>query len=285
MFTAHSPAELKQHIIRLRQQYDRIAFVPTMGCLHAGHLKLVEVAKQLASAVIVSIYVNPLQFGEGEDCEAYPRMPDEDYAALEKAGIELLFTPSDADIYPRGQEAQTTVEVPGISDILCGTTRPGHFRGVTTVVNRLLHLVTPDLVVFGKKDYQQLLLIRLMVDDFGLPVEIVGVDTVREPDGLAMSSRNYYLTQAERAIAPRLYALLQELRQTILDKGHVDTIMERQALESLTEAGFRPEYVCIRRQADLALLTSDDRQLVILAAAKLGKTRLIDNLEVAIIKD
>ena len=284
MLVVHSPAELKQHIARLRKEQGQVVFVPTMGNLHAGHMKLVDVAKQLASVVVVSIYVNPLQFGVGEDYADYPRTLEVDCEALNKTGIQLLFVPGETEIYPRGQAAQTIVEVPGLSDVLCGASRPGHFRGVTTVVARLLHLVMPDMAVFGKKDYQQLLLIRLLTADLGLPIEIVGVDTVREPDGLALSSRNQYLTTEERRIAPQLYTILCDLRQRILDHGFINAKMESQVLDSLSQQGFHPEYLSVRRQQDLAPPASDDKELVILTAVWLGHTRLIDNLEVVLSK-
>jgi pantoate--beta-alanine ligase len=280
MIIAQSVAELKREVARLRAAGKRIAFVPTMGSLHAGHRHLMEQARRHADAVVASIYVNPLQFGPQEDFGGYPRTPEQDRTMLEDAKVEVLFLPDDAVIYPRGREASTCVEVPGVSDILCGAARPGHFRGVATVVHRLLQLVTPDVALFGKKDYQQLLVIRLMTADFGLPVEIIGIDTVRDADGLAMSSRNGYLTPEERRIAPKLYATLQALAGQIQSAAENDfSDYEAQAGKQLEIAGFRPDYVSVRRQQDLAIPDSGDRQLVILAAAWLGRTRLIDNLE------
>jgi pantoate--beta-alanine ligase len=282
MIVAQSVTELKREVACLRAAGRRIAFVPTLGNLHAGHRHLMEQARQHADAVVASIYVNPLQFGPQDDFSAYPRTPEQDRRLLEIAGVDLLFLPDDAAIYPRGREASTRVEVPEVSDILCGSARPGHFRGVATVVNRLFHLVTPDVALFGKKDYQQLLIIRLMTADLGLPIEIVGVDTVRDADGLAMSSRNSYLTLEERCSAPRLYATLQALAGRIKSQGVPQggfASHEAQAAEQLALAGFRPDYVSVRRQQDLAIPGSGDRQLVILAAAWLGRARLIDNLE------
>jgi len=280
MIIAQSVPELKTEIARLRAAGRRIAFVPTMGNLHAGHRHLMEQARRHADAVVASIYVNPLQFGPQEDFSAYPRTPEQDRTVLEDAKVELLFLPDDAAIYPRGRAASTRVEVPGVSDILCGAARPGHFRGVATVVHRLLQLVTPDAALFGKKDYQQLLVIRLMTADFGLPVKIIGIDTVRDADGLAMSSRNGYLTLEERRIAPKLYATLQALAGQIQSATENDFAeYEAQAGKQLEIAGFRPDYVSVRRQQDLAIPGSGDRQLVILAAAWLGRARLIDNLE------
>lgn len=279
MITIDTVAGLKEQIARLRQGGKRVAFVPTMGNLHAGHVRLMQEARQHAQVVVASIYVNPLQFSHNEDFDAYPRTPAHDKVVLLSAGVNVLFKPTEAEIYPRGHAAQTFVEVPGLSDDLCGAFRPGHFRGVTTVVNRLFDLVAPDVAVFGKKDYQQWLLIRLMVADLGLPVEIVAVDTVREPDGLAMSSRNNYLSPAERKVAPMMYETLCTTRDRVLRHGSVTREAEEAAMESLKAHGFRPEYVSVRRQKDLAEPQPQDHQLVILAAAWLGKTRLIDNLE------
>ena len=270
MIIAKNVPELRAYLAQ-RRAGKRLAFVPTMGNLHAGHLKLIEVARRLADMVVVSIYVNPLQFGANEDLDSYPRTPVEDCTALEAQGGELLFMPGDKEMYPRGRAAQTFVEVPVLSDVLCGASRPGHFRGVATVVNRLFNLVQPDLALFGKKDYQQLLVIRLMVSDLGMPVEIVGVDTVRESDGLAMSSRNSYLSAAERAEAPRLQRVLQD----VVGKR----ISPEKAIVVLADAGWKPDYVEVRRRSDLAKPQAGERELVVLAAARIGATRLIDNLE------
>lgn len=282
MIIAQSVAELKHEIAALRAAGRRIAFVPTMGNLHAGHRHLLQQARRHADAVVASVYVNPLQFGPHEDFSSYPRTPEQDRAVMEAAGVELLFFPNDSSIYPRGREHSTRVEVPGISDILCGASRPGHFRGVATVVHRLFQLVTPDVALFGKKDYQQLLVIRLMTADFGLPIEIIGVDTVREADGLAMSSRNAYLIPAERQIAPILYRTLKTFAEQIQLEGSKTsefTTMEAAATRQLAAAGLRSDYVSVRRQDDLATPALDDNKLIILAAAWLGRTRLIDNLE------
>jgi pantoate--beta-alanine ligase len=273
-------AALRALLRTARTDGARIAFVPTMGNLHAGHQALFTRAHQHAEVAVASVYVNPLQFGADDDFEAYPRTPEQDRAVLEAAGVDILFAPDDAQIYPRGRAAHTWVEVPGLSDQLCGRFRPGHFRGVTTVVARLFNLVAPDVALFGKKDYQQCLLIRLMVGDLGLPIKVIGVDTVREPDGLALSSRNRYLTADERRRAPRLYATLADLASQIRQPGAAIPALEARALQVLRDAGFRPDYASVRRQADLAPPTADDRALVILAAAWLGRARLIDNLEV-----
>ncbi len=282
MIVVETIPELRREIAALRRQGKRIVFVPTMGNLHAGHLKLVQVAREHADAVVASIYVNPLQFGPKEDLAAYPHTPGEDKKALAAEKTDLLFMPTDAEIYPRGLDVMTKVEVPALGDILCGQFRPGHFRGVTTVVNRLFNLVQPDVAVFGKKDYQQLLLIKLMVTDLGMPIEIVGVDTVREADGLAMSSRNKYLSTVERETAARLYAGLCGLRDRLIKERKVVAGMETDALRELETAGFRPDYVSIRRAVDLGEPGPQDRQLVILAAAWLGRTRLIDNVDVTV---
>ncbi len=279
MEVSATAADLKHRISGLRSRGRRIAFVPTMGNLHAGHLRLMERAREHADAVVASIYVNPLQFGAGEDFAAYPRTLEADLAQLRRAGVELLFLPSDAEVYPRGQAAQTFVEVPVLGDILCGASRPGHFRGVTTVVNRLFNLVTPDVALFGKKDYQQWLLIRMMVGDLGMPVQIVGVETERAADGLALSSRNGYLSEAERRVAPQLFATLGALKDQIEQQRAVPAEAEARANATLTRHGFRPDYVSIRRRTDLALPGPRDAELVVLAAAWLGCARLLDNVE------
>jgi len=279
MIVVNTVGDLKQQIARLRSNKQRIAFVPTMGNLHAGHRVLMEQAHRYADAVAASVYVNPLQFGPAEDFASYPRTPDADRELLRAAGVDILFLPDEDQIYPRGRQAQTIVEVPGLSDILCGAARPGHFRGVTTVVARLFDLVTPDVALFGKKDYQQWLLIRLMVGDLGLPIEIIGIDTVRADDGLALSSRNSYLSAAERRIAPRLYATLRAMADGMAKVSRAIPGLETEACGALEQAGFQPEYVSIRRRGDLASPGDHDRELVILAAAKLGGARLIDNIE------
>ena len=268
---------LRARVGTWRRADQRVAFVPTMGNLHAGHLALVREALRLADRVVVSIFVNPLQFGPSEDFGAYPRTLEQDCALLEAAGTNLLFAPPVAAVYPRGQAGQTRVEVPGISDILCGASRPGHFVGVATVVCKLFNMVQPDLAIFGEKDFQQLLVIRLMTQDLSLPVTIQGLATVREPDGLAMSSRNGYLTREERARAPALYQTLLRAGER-LRAGVAIAEVERLAAEEISAAGFGPDYCSVRRAGDLALAGSEDRELVVLAAARLGRARLIDNL-------
>jgi pantoate--beta-alanine ligase len=270
--------EVRGCVRSLRERHGSVGFVPTMGNLHQGHLALVEHALGQAGAAVVSIYVNPLQFGENEDFTGYPRTLDADRAALERLGVAAVFVPDEATMYPRGAERQTRVVVPELGEILCGESRPGHFQGVTTVVARLLNIVGPDVAVFGSKDYQQLAIIRRMVSDLAMPVKIEGVPTVRDADGLALSSRNQYLDAGERAIAPGLYRALQEFARRI-QAGTPIGEARSQGLKELAEAGFRPDYLEVRRQEDLARPTDADRELVALAAAYLGRARLIDNLE------
>jgi pantoate--beta-alanine ligase len=272
-------APLRAQLASWRQAGESIAFVPTMGNLHAGHLHLVEQARQQADRVVVSIFVNPLQFAAGEDLDAYPRSPEEDAAALSKAGVDLLFLPTEQVIYPHGREAICLVSVPAqLGEILCGASRPGHFEGVATVVCKLFNLVQPDLACFGRKDYQQLLVLERMVRDLDIPVRVLGVETVREADGLAMSSRNGYLTAQERQQAPALYRSLQLLAERILAGEQDFAALQGQAAQWLEEAGLRPDYVSIRRSADLRPAEAGDTELQILAAAYLGRARLIDNL-------
>ncbi|MFP4062005.1 MAG: pantoate--beta-alanine ligase [Halochromatium sp.] len=265
-----------------RQAGLRVALVPTMGNLHVGHLSLIHEAAARAERVVASVFVNPLQFGAGEDFSQYPRTLEHDADMLRDAGCDLLFAPAEAEVYPRGRAAQTVIEVPGLGDQLCGASRPGHFRGVATVVAKLLNMVQPEVAIFGEKDFQQLLIIRRMVDDLDLPVEIVGAPIVRERDGLAMSSRNSYLSAAERAIAPRLYANLVTAAAR-LRSGASCAAVEHEAEQALAAAGFEPDYVSVRRRSDLATPdalsdSAPDRALIILAAARLGRARLIDNL-------
>jgi pantoate--beta-alanine ligase len=280
MLQACSIPELRFYLTAWRRAGQSVALVPTMGNLHAGHLRLVEEAKRRAERVVVSLFVNPLQFGPQEDYARYPRTPEEDRRKLAELGVDLMFSPSVEEMYPHGLHSSAYVEVPGLSAILCGLFRPGHFRGVTTVVAKLFNLVQPQIAVFGEKDYQQLVLIRQMVEDLNFPIAIVSVPTVREPDGLAMSSRNLYLAAEERLKAPALYRALCEAKAWIL-AGERDfaAISERQ-LRLLEQEGFKPEYFAIRRASDLAEPEPDERPLRVLAAAWLGQTRLIDNVEV-----
>jgi pantoate--beta-alanine ligase len=282
MDNAASTADLRAHIRTWRAQGDRIAFVPTMGNLHAGHLKLVRHARGIAGRVVVSIFVNPMQFGPGEDFATYPRTLAADTAALMQADADLLFVPDLAEIYPGDLDTATRVVVPGLGDILCGAFRPGFFTGVATVVTRLFNLVQPDVAVFGEKDYQQLVLVRRMTSELCLPVSIEGVATEREPDGLAMSSRNSYLNPVERARAAILYRTLEEVKSAV-ESGATDYAgLERAAMATLTGAGFRPEYVSLRRACDLGEPGPGDIALRVLAAVWLGSARLIDNLGITV---
>ncbi|WP_456417294.1 pantoate--beta-alanine ligase [Thiolapillus sp.] len=271
-------------VAQLRQAVSRLAgdtaLVPTMGNLHQGHLALVRRARELAGQVVVSIFVNPMQFDREQDLRAYPRTLDEDLALLRNEGVDLVFTPAEKLVYPKPMAAHTRVEVPGISDIFCGKSRPGHFVGVSTIVCKLFNMVQPRIAVFGKKDYQQLLVIKRMVEDLAIPVELVGVDTVREEDGLAMSSRNNYLDARQRRIAPALYQALRSAADA-LEQGDKDfPALEQAAVERMASAGLRPDYFGIRRASDLGRPAVDEQELVILGAAFLGMARLIDNLEV-----
>lgn len=261
---------------------DHVALVPTMGNLHAGHLSLAELAREHAERVIVSIFVNPTQFGASEDLEAYPRSLEKDCLRLRKLNVDAVFAPSVDEIYPFGIDEATTVLVPGIKDDFCGASRPGHFDGVTSVVARLFALVQPEVAVFGQKDFQQQLIIRRMAEDLNFPTRIITAPTVREEDGLAMSSRNSYLSEDERQIAPLLHGSLAEIAQDLQDGQRDFTALETGAKERLSEAGFVVDYVAIRRAEDLQTPDRDCDEVVVLAAASLGRARLIDNLVVTI---
>ena len=256
----------------------RVVFVPTMGNLHAGHISLMEQARAHGDTVVASIFVNRLQFGPNEDFDKYPRTFQADCDKLAAAGVDVLFAPTEADLYPEPQEY--FIEPPGIQNVLDGEFRPGHFRGVATVVTKLFNCVQPDAAVFGKKDYQQLMVIRNMTRQLAMPITIVGGETVRAADGLALSSRNGYLSEAERTEAPRLYRLLNEIRDAI-HGGEADTIkLEKSAIAQLDAAGWKTDYVAVRQQSDLAMPQGLDAPLVALAASRLGSTRLIDNIEI-----
>ncbi len=274
----HEIAPLREQVDDWRRAGLRVGLVPTMGNLHAGHLALVRDALTRADRVVTSIFVNPLQFGPGEDLDAYPRTPGRDVELLADVGNHCLFAPTEQEVYPMGRNGQSYVEVPRLSDLLCGASRPGHFRGVATVVAKLFNMVAPDLALFGEKDYQQLIIIRRMTADLNLPLEIVGHPTIREPDGLAMSSRNGYLTPVERDKAPLLWAHLQRLTDA-LRAGQPISDAEWDTARALAAAGFKPDYVSVCRRADLDHPGRGDSALVVLAAAYLGKARLIDNLE------
>lgn len=282
MLVVNNPAALREQIGQWHREGRAIAFVPTMGNLHQGHLTLVEEARRHGDKVVVSIFVNPLQFDKAEDLANYPRTLEQDCAALETAGVDLVFTPTPEIMYPQGLASQTFVEVPGISSLLEGALRPGHFRGVSTVVTKLFNLVQPNVACFGEKDYQQLALIRKMVADMAMPIEIVGVPTVRAEDGLALSSRNGYLTAAERAIAPELARTMNWIAGQIeAGNSHLPSLVA-QASQRLDNAGFRTDAIDIVDADTLESASAESQRLVILMAAYLGKARLIDNRVVAL---
>ena len=282
MKTVNNIPSLRAELKNARRQGKTIAFVPTMGNLHAGHIKLVDRAKLEAEVVVVSIFVNPLQFGANEDLDNYPRTLAADQEKLFDAGTDLLFTPSVDDIYPEGMEPHAKLTVPIITNTLCGAARPGHFDGVTTVVNKLFNIVQPDVAVFGQKDFQQLAVIRKMVKDFCIPIEIIGESTARAADKLALSSRNGYLSKQERAIAPTVFHAIDNIKQAIANgERQYDQLIE-DAKAKLTDAGFSIDYVEVRDAFSLMTPTPESSELVILVAAKLGTTRLIDNLTISL---
>ncbi len=269
---------LQQELAALTMQGESLALVPTMGNLHAGHMSLVREARKLADRVVVSIFVNPAQFDRDEDLAAYPRTLDEDIARLEKDRVDLLFVPNSNEIY--GPESTTRIHLAGLADCLEGASRPGHFDGVATIVAKLFNLIQPDVALFGEKDFQQLLVIRRMVEDLNFPITVIGLPTVREADGLAMSSRNGYLDDEERQRAPRLYACLQGMEQALRQGNRDYSGLEKQAMTDLENAGFRVDYVSIMSSNDLKNPQLDEKELVILASAWLGNARLVDNIPV-----
>lgn len=275
-----SISELRTQIQQWRKAGERIAFVPTMGNLHNGHFRLVDIAHQQADRVIVSIFVNPMQFGANEDLDNYPRTLEADCTGLSEHGADAVFTPTPDMMYPRGLAVQTYVDVPLLGDHHCGQSRPGHFRGVSTIVCKLFNLVQPDVACFGQKDYQQLAIIRQMVTDLSLPIEVIGVPTERATDGLALSSRNGYLTTEQRSKAPALYQTLQWLKQQMAAGQHNYRQLEQQAIETLNHSGFKTDYLNISDRNTLEPATAVEQSKVILAAAYIGNTRLIDNIEV-----
>jgi pantoate--beta-alanine ligase len=273
MDVIHSVADLRA---RLQREPNNV-FVPTMGNLHEGHIRLIDVAKPRAACTVVSIFVNRLQFGPREDFDRYPRTLDADCAKMRRAGVDVVFVPDETEIYP---EPQTFVVEPSdLQHILEGAHRPGHFRGVATVVLKLFNLVMPHSAIFGKKDYQQYIVLRDMVRQFALPIDIIPAETVRAADGLALSSRNGYLSAEERREAPRLYQVLSYARDEMAGGAREFQRIELHAMSELANHGWKPDYVTVRRQADLQPPTPDDREVVVLAAARLGRTRLIDNVE------
>ncbi|WP_312242171.1 pantoate--beta-alanine ligase [Pantoea sp.] len=280
MLIIETPPMLRREVRRWRQDSKRIALVPTMGNLHEGHLTLVDEARERADIVVVSVFVNPMQFDRADDLARYPRTLQEDCEKLNRHGVDLVFAPAPADIYPKGLESQTFVEVPGLSSLLEGASRPGHFRGMTTIVSKLFNLVQPDIACFGEKDFQQLAIVRKMVVDMGYDIEIIGVPTVRTKDGLALSSRNGYLSPDERKLAPALSKAMNGMAARLANgERHIEEILEAGAAE-LLEKGFKPDGLAICDAETLQPLTVDSRRAVILMAAWLGKARLIDNQQV-----
>jgi len=282
MIVVHTKQELDEQLAEWRRHDDHIALVPTMGNLHAGHLSLVELAREHAERVVVSIFVNPTQFGEDEDFDEYPRTLERDTRRLKQSAADLIFAPSVETMYPFGLKDATTISVPRITENFCGASRPGHFDGVTSVVARLFALVQPDSAVFGQKDYQQQLVIRHMSRDLSLPVSIITGETIREEDGLAMSSRNQYLTDEERANAPVLFKVLSGVANNLQNGRQNYEELEAESIGKLGDAGFDVDYFSIRRAQNLEIPDRDCDELVILAAAQLGNARLIDNTVVTI---
>mgnify|MGYP006080580525 CR=1 FL=1 len=279
MDTVENIKDLRAQVKSWRMKGLTIAFVPTMGNLHDGHLTLVKAAHRYADKVIVSIFVNPMQFGLSEDIDNYPKTLEQDKNRLRGVDTDMLFIPTSEIIYPKGYTDNTFVEVPNISDLYCGKSRPGHFRGVATVVCKLFNLVQPDVACFGSKDYQQLQIIQTMVDDLSMPVDIIPVEIIREKSGLAMSSRNGYLTDEQKAVAPIIYQTLQWLSEQV--KTNKDYLqLCQQASEKINQAGLTIDYINFCHAYTLASATIDDKELVILASAFCGKARLIDNLQI-----
>ncbi len=278
MNTVKTLRELRAAVTHARSAGKRIGFVPTMGNLHSGHTTLVAKAVQQADFVVASIFVNPLQFGAGEDLDKYPRTLAADQEKLLQAGCNLLFAPTVEEMYPGGMTGQTRVSVPQLSEGLCGASRPGHFEGVATVVSKLFNMVQPDIAVFGQKDYQQLAVIRAMVQDLNMPIQIIGEPTVRAEDGLALSSRNGFLSPQERAIAPVLYRSLSQIAAAIKDGDHDFAKLRAEQVRQIEAAGLRLDYLEVRQGVHLRPAAAEDTDVVILVAAYLGATRLIDNL-------
>jgi pantoate--beta-alanine ligase len=278
MNTVKTVRELRAAVARARSEGKRIALVPTMGNLHSGHIALVTKAVQRADFVIASIFVNPLQFGPSEDLASYPRTLAADQEQLLQAGCHLLFTPTVDEMYPHGMADQTIVRVPVVSEGLCGGSRPGHFDGVSTVVSKLFNMVQPDIAIFGQKDFQQLAVVNALVRDLNMPIQIIGEPTVRAADGLALSSRNGYLSEDQRAAAPALYRVIKQIGEALRNGHQNHDQLLSDGVKALEAAGFRPDYLEIRNAVSLRPATSEDQDLVVLGAAFLGKTRLIDNL-------
>jgi pantoate--beta-alanine ligase len=281
METVTTVSAVRERVRAWRTGGARVVFVPTMGNLHAGHVSLIDAARRHGERFVASIFVNPMQFGPNEDFAHYPRTPREDERMLSDAGCDLMFMPDVAEIYPHGAERATRVEVPVLSRILEGEFRPGHMEGVSTVVAKLFHIVEPDVAVFGEKDFQQLTVIRRMVIELCMRVEIIGAPTLRDTDGLALSSRNQYLTPAERKLAPVIFATLEAAASRVRAGDGEFASIERFGVQALESAGLRPDYFSARRAADLGAPDRETRELVVLAAARLGRARLIDNVQVS----
>ena len=282
MYQATSVTELRQYVQHWKDHGQSIAFIPTMGNLHAGHLSLIEKGQSLSDRTICSIFVNPMQFGPNEDWDHYPRTLAKDIALLEASGCDLVYLPTASELYPEGLERISQVQVTNLTDHYEGAHRPGHFTGVATVVLKLFNIVKPDVSVFGKKDYQQYRVISKMVEDFNLEVQIIGQETRREVSGLATSSRNQYLDEAQKEKAALIYQVLQQTAQQI-DKGERDfETLQVRAIEGLEEAGFKTDYFSICNAENLLPATTKDRDLVILVTAAIGQTRLLDNIEISL---
>lgn len=282
MVVIESVKGIREEVRSRRNLGQVITFVPTMGNLHRGHTALIRTAKQYGGTVLVSLYVNPLQFGANEDFSTYPRTLETDKLVLLEEQVDVLFLPDDHTIYPHGVDGQTKVEVPHLGKILEGVTRPDFFRGVTTVVNRLFNIVLADIAIFGKKDYQQWIVIKRMVDDLAMPIEIIGVETVRDQDGLALSSRNSYLTAEQRRVAPTLYRALRHAADSLNSGEREYARIERRAFDELRHSGLKPDYISVRSRQDLTLPDKNEKAWVVLGAAYVGATRLIDNIEVGL---
>ena len=279
MSTVTTIAQVRAQVAEWRAARERVVFVPTMGNLHAGHVSLIEAARRHGKRFVASIFVNPMQFGPNEDFAHYPRTPTQDATMLADAGCDLMFMPEVGEIYPNGADQATRLEVPGISNILCGEFRPGHFEGVATVVAKLFNIVDADVAIFGEKDFQQLTVIRRMAADLCLRVEIVGAPTVREPDGLAMSSRNQYLDEAQRKLAPTIYRQLQQAVAALQSGVREYAKIEAAGRAALDGAGFRTDYFSVHDAKTLAPAKPDTKHFVVLTASRLGKARLIDNIQ------
>ena len=281
MKVIHTITELREIVQIYKKNNDKVGLVPTMGNLHKGHLDLVAKASSTSDRTVVSIFVNPTQFDQSSDLDAYPRTLKDDLAQLDSLGVDIVFCPQPNEMYPQGGLV-TEVDIPRISALHEGASRPGHFKGVATVVCKLLNIVAPDLAVFGEKDFQQLSLIRQMVFDLDMPIQIIGAATVREADGLAMSSRNGRLTAEERRVAPNLFKALKQVEECVLSGDANYLALEKEAINSLAALGFKPDYIQVCNASTLRVAKADDRELVVLAAAYLGSVRLIDNLQMSL---